>query len=109
MKAVLFTAPDQLEISDVPDPVPPAGWVVVAPAAVGICGTDLHILEGDLARGWPTIPGHEFASEVVAVGRDAHGLKLVTKSQSTRRCTADSAITAAAPAGISASVGVRSA
>jgi 2-desacetyl-2-hydroxyethyl bacteriochlorophyllide A dehydrogenase len=76
MKAVLFTAPDQLEVADVPDPVPPAGWVVVAPAAVGICGTDLHILEGDLARGWPTIPGHEFAGEVVAVGRDAHGLKL---------------------------------
>lgn len=74
MRAVLFTGPNQLEVAQVPDPEPSAGWVVVAPAAVGICGTDLHILEGDLARDWPTIPGHEFAGEVVAVGGDNHGL-----------------------------------
>ena len=74
MKAVLFTAPGVLEIAEVDDPTPSPGWVVVAPAAVGICGTDLHILDGDLARSWPTIPGHEFAGEIVAVGPDAHGL-----------------------------------
>ena len=76
MKAVLFTAPHQLEVAEVPDPVPSTGWVVVAPAAVGICGTDLHILEGDLARGWPTIPGHEFAGEVVATDEDDFGLSV---------------------------------
>jgi 2-desacetyl-2-hydroxyethyl bacteriochlorophyllide A dehydrogenase len=74
VRAVLFTAPHQLEVAEVPDPVPSPGWVVVAPAAVGLCGTDLHILEGDLAREWPTIPGHEFAGEVVAVDQDNHGL-----------------------------------
>jgi 2-desacetyl-2-hydroxyethyl bacteriochlorophyllide A dehydrogenase len=74
VKAVLFTAPHQLEVAEVPDPEPSPGWVVVAPAAVGLCGTDLHILEGDLARQWPTIPGHEFAGEVVATGQDDHGL-----------------------------------
>lgn len=76
MKAVLFTAPGQLEIAEVPDPSPSNGWVVVAPAATGICGTDLHILDGDLAREWPTIPGHEFAGEVVAVADDPHGLRI---------------------------------
>lgn len=74
MRAVLFTAPHQLGVAEVPDPVPSPGWVVMAPAAVGLCGTDLHILEGDLAREWPTIPGHEFAGEVVAVDQDNHGL-----------------------------------
>jgi 2-desacetyl-2-hydroxyethyl bacteriochlorophyllide A dehydrogenase len=39
--------------------------------ACGICGTDLHIIDGDspLAR-YPIIPGHELAGEVVAVGSD---------------------------------------
>jgi len=76
MKAVSFTGPHQLEIQSLPDPAPSTGHVVVAPAAVGICGTDLHILEGDLAREWPTIPGHEFAGEVVAVAKDAYGLRV---------------------------------
>ncbi len=34
-----------------------------------ICGTDLHILEGEFAPSLPIVPGHEFAGEVVAVGR----------------------------------------
>lgn len=77
MKAVLFTGPEQIELGEVPDPTPGAGEVVVAPAATGICGTDLHILDGDLARSWPTIPGHEFAGEVVAVGPgDLFGIKV---------------------------------
>jgi 2-desacetyl-2-hydroxyethyl bacteriochlorophyllide A dehydrogenase len=76
MKAVLFTGIETIEIGEISDPEPSTGRVVVAPTAVGICGTDLHILEGDLARGWPTIPGHEFAGEVVAVADDAHGLRV---------------------------------
>ncbi|MTD15758.1 alcohol dehydrogenase catalytic domain-containing protein [Nakamurella sp. YIM 132087] len=68
MKAVLFTAPETIEIGELPDPTPGPGEVIVAPAAAGICGTDIHILEGDLARSWPTVPGHEFAGTVVAVG-----------------------------------------
>lgn len=76
MQAVLFTGPDQMEVAVVDDPAPGPREVVVAPAGVGICGTDMHILEGDLARGWPTIPGHELAGEVVAVGTDATGVRV---------------------------------
>jgi 2-desacetyl-2-hydroxyethyl bacteriochlorophyllide A dehydrogenase len=39
-------------------------------AGCGICGTDLHILEGEFAPSLPVIPGHEFAGEVVAIGAD---------------------------------------
>ena len=42
-------------------------------AACGICGTDLHILDGEFAPSLPLIPGHEFAGEVVAVGGRRHG------------------------------------
>jgi len=68
MKAITFTGPDMIEVEAVPDPEPGPDQVVVAPAAVGLCGTDLHLLEGDLGSRWPVIPGHEFAGEVVAVG-----------------------------------------
>ena len=70
MRALLFTGPDAFEVGQVVDPTPGPGEVIVAPVSVGICGTDLHVLEGDLARSWPTIPGHEFAGEVVALGSD---------------------------------------
>jgi len=37
--------------------------------ACGICGTDLHIVDGDSPLAcYPVVPGHEFAGEVVAVG-----------------------------------------
>ena len=74
MKAVLFTGVGQVEIGEVPDPTPAAGEVVIEVAAVGLCGTDLHILSGEHRnRGGPQIPGHACAGTVVAVGA---GLKV---------------------------------
>ena len=35
--------------------------VVVEVAACGLCGTDLHILQGEFAPTLPIVPGHEFA------------------------------------------------
>ena len=43
---------------------------MVKVAACGICGTDLHILDGEFAPTLPVVPGHEFAGEVVAVGAE---------------------------------------
>jgi 2-desacetyl-2-hydroxyethyl bacteriochlorophyllide A dehydrogenase len=40
-------------------------------AACGICGTDLHILDGEFAPSLPIVPGHEFAGTVVALGAAA--------------------------------------
>lgn len=44
--------------------------MVVEVAACGLCGTDLHILQGEFAPTLPIIPGHEFAGEVVGIGKD---------------------------------------
>jgi 2-desacetyl-2-hydroxyethyl bacteriochlorophyllide A dehydrogenase len=68
MKSVVITAPGRIEILDTPTPEPAAGEVLIKVAAVGICGTDLHILDGHYAPSLPITPGHEFAGEVVAVG-----------------------------------------
>ena len=70
MKAVVISAPGELEVTTVDDPTPGPREVVVRVASCGICGTDLHILEGEFAPTLPIIPGHEFAGEVVAVGSE---------------------------------------
>ncbi|MGH3488705.1 MAG: zinc-dependent alcohol dehydrogenase family protein [Actinopolymorphaceae bacterium] len=70
MKAAVISEPGKVSVETVPDPSPGPRDVVVAVAGCGICGTDLHILEGEFAPTLPVVPGHEFAGEVVAVGHD---------------------------------------
>jgi 2-desacetyl-2-hydroxyethyl bacteriochlorophyllide A dehydrogenase len=74
MRAAVIKAVDQVEVVTVDDPVPGPRDVVVEVAACGICGTDLHILDGEFAPSLPIIPGHEFAGVVVATGADVYEL-----------------------------------
>jgi (R,R)-butanediol dehydrogenase/meso-butanediol dehydrogenase/diacetyl reductase len=76
MKAAVFTGLHQpLEIATLPDPAPGAGEVVIKVSRCGICGSDLH-MAGDQAFGACSgdVFGHEFAGEVVALGRNVEGL-----------------------------------
>jgi 2-desacetyl-2-hydroxyethyl bacteriochlorophyllide A dehydrogenase len=73
VKAAVVVTPGTLEIQDLPDPTPGPTDVVVEPAAVGICGTDLHIMDGEFAPSFPIVPGHEFAGTIVAVGAQVTG------------------------------------
>ncbi|CQD19134.1 zinc-binding alcohol dehydrogenase [Mycolicibacterium conceptionense] len=58
----------------VPVPQARADGLLVKVLACGVCRTDLHVAEGDLAVHRPrVIPGHEVVGEVVAVGADAGG------------------------------------
>ena len=69
MRAVVFEGPGQLEVTEVADPTPDRGDVVVEVAGVGICGTDIHVYEGDYGGArYPLVPGHEVSGTVVAVG-----------------------------------------
>lgn len=78
MKAALFKAVGEpLAIEDLPDPEPGEGEAVIRVARCGVCGTDLHSTSG---HGY-TLPagaqlGHEYAGEVVAVGRGVERLKV---------------------------------
>ncbi len=76
MKAAVIVEPGAVEVGSVPDPAPGPTDVVVAPVAVGICGTDLHIMDGEFAPAYPIIPGHEFAGEIVEVGAEVTGLRV---------------------------------
>ncbi|MGW3139093.1 zinc-dependent alcohol dehydrogenase family protein [Streptomyces sp. NPDC001139] len=76
MKAAVIEAPGQVTVTTVPDPTPGPREVVVDVAACGLCGTDLHILQGEFAPTLPVVPGHEFAGEVVGLGSEVTELAL---------------------------------
>ena len=58
-------------------PQPAAGELLVAVRSCGVCRTDLHVAEGDLAVHRPDVtPGHEVVGEVVALGPGAEGFQV---------------------------------
>jgi 2-desacetyl-2-hydroxyethyl bacteriochlorophyllide A dehydrogenase len=70
VKAAVIVTPGEIALESVPDPAPGPREVVVQVAGCGICGTDLHIMDGEFAPAYPIVPGHEFAGTVVAAGAD---------------------------------------
>jgi len=75
LKAVVFDSPGKFRISEVPDPIVGSDDVLIAVKAAGVCGTDVHIYEGDFIADYPLIPGHEFAGEVMEVGDAVRNFK----------------------------------
>ncbi|MFD5922670.1 zinc-binding dehydrogenase [Kitasatospora sp. NPDC058201] len=73
--AVRYLAARTLDTAPAETPEPGPGEVLLAPAYVGICGTDLHIFHGDMdARVVaPAVLGHEMSGRVVRVGPDVEG------------------------------------
>jgi 2-desacetyl-2-hydroxyethyl bacteriochlorophyllide A dehydrogenase len=69
MKAAVIQGIGQISIETVPDPVCGDRDVIIEVAAAGICGTDLHILEGEFAPSLPIIPGHEFSGKIIEIGK----------------------------------------
>jgi 2-desacetyl-2-hydroxyethyl bacteriochlorophyllide A dehydrogenase len=74
MKAALVESVGKVGLTTVPDPTPGPRQVVVKVAACGLCGTDLHIRQGEFAPSLPLVPGHEFAGEVVGTGSEVSEL-----------------------------------
>ncbi|MFD3675776.1 alcohol dehydrogenase catalytic domain-containing protein [Streptomyces sp. NPDC058613] len=76
MKALVFEGPGRTVWQDVPDPAlkDPAD-VIVRVDAVTICGTDLHIVKGDLPEVVPgRVLGHEAVGTVVESGGDVRSV-----------------------------------
>ena len=74
----------RITLGETPDPEPKPDEVIVQVAAVGICGSDMHMYEADSATGYmlypgyvkaPNILGHEFAGRVVSIGSAVRDLR----------------------------------
>jgi len=74
MKALVLTQYNHLEIQEVPEPEVGAGEVLVAVRACGICGSDVHGMDGSTGRRRPPIiMGHEAAGVIVRAGAEVEG------------------------------------
>jgi L-iditol 2-dehydrogenase len=76
MKALVLEEYGRLEVRDVEDPKPGPGDVLVRVKACGICGSDVHGLDGSTGRRLPPIiMGHEAAGIVESLGSEVRHLR----------------------------------
>jgi L-iditol 2-dehydrogenase len=69
MKAAVFDN-KEIKIKMITEPIISNSQVLVRVQAVGLCGTDLAIIRGNLETPTPIILGHELAGEVVKLGKN---------------------------------------
>ena len=76
MRAAVLESRGRMAVREVEEPALRPGHVMVAPQAVGICGTDLHVYFGTMEHRvpYPAVLGHEFAGVVVEAAADVEGL-----------------------------------
>jgi propanol-preferring alcohol dehydrogenase len=77
MRCMALASPgERLQLVERPDPAPGPGEVLLGVRACGVCRTDLHIVDGDLApRKRPIVPGHEIVGVVERVGEGVAGVR----------------------------------
>ncbi|MTD58526.1 zinc-dependent alcohol dehydrogenase [Amycolatopsis pithecellobii] len=72
--ALVVRGPHDLVVEQRTAPAPGPGQLLVTPSHVGLCGTDLEIIDGDLDPAYVSLPlvlGHEWSGRVAAVGANA--------------------------------------
>ncbi len=74
---VLERQREPLKSVELPNPTPGAGQILIAVHACGVCRTDLHIVDGELAEPkLPLVPGHQIVGTVAAVGEGTERFEL---------------------------------
>ena len=68
MKAFVIEQPGKAVVKEVAYPQPGPDEVTVKVEKVGICGTDIHIFQGEFISPYPIIPGHEFSGSIHELG-----------------------------------------
>ena len=77
MKALVFRDVGKIELTELPIPkVKEPDDVLLKVKAVGICGSDIKIIEGKHHFKPDTVLGHEFCGEVLEVGTHVHHVKI---------------------------------
>ena len=69
MRAVAFREQGVLALEERPKPTPGYKEILIETAAVGICGTDTHVFDGEFeGTVFPLVPGHEATGTIVELG-----------------------------------------
>jgi len=75
MESIIIQKPKEIKMSERAIPEPGPGEVLIKVIASGICGTDIHIFNGEYLGVYPVIPGHEFSGIIVATGNQVRRFK----------------------------------
>ena len=74
MKALVYVAPERMEIQEIPEPPPAAGEVLLKVGAAGVCGSDLHGFLGHSERRKPgLVMGHEAVATILELHPGVRG------------------------------------
>lgn len=79
MKSAVFYGKHDIRVEDIKSPEILDDDVLVEVKACGVCGTDVHIYEGDKGAAAvtpPTILGHEFSGVIAKVGKNVEKYKV---------------------------------
>jgi propanol-preferring alcohol dehydrogenase len=78
MHAMVLDQPGTpLVMREWPLPVAGAGELLIEVKACGVCRTDLHVVDGELAHAkLPLVPGHEVVGRVAAIGAGVSGFSI---------------------------------
>lgn len=82
MKSAVFYEKHKLIVEDIETPKPGKNEVLIKVMACGICGTDVHIFEGDegaAATPAGTVLGHEFSGAIEMLGEGVSGYQVGDK------------------------------
>jgi len=72
--AMQLEAPHQrLHLVERPVPQPGPGELLLEVAACGVCRTDIHVIDGEVAAHMPIVPGHEIVGRVLDIGDGVQG------------------------------------
>ena len=77
MQAIYFTAKNDVQYQDLPDPKPQQNQVIIEVKASGICHTDFEVLKANYGTGaFPLVPGHEYAGIVIDKGNNVKDIQI---------------------------------
>ena len=68
MESIVIQRPKEIELTERGVPELGPGEILIKVMASGICGTDIHIFNGEYLGAYPVIPGHEFSGIIMSTG-----------------------------------------
>lgn len=77
MRALVVRGPGQIDLEERIEPDLPPGCILIRPTVVGLCGTDLEIIDGGVDPAYirlPLVIGHEWSGVVIDAGTAHNGL-----------------------------------
>lgn len=73
VKAAILEDVRKIKVVDYPEPKVEDNGILLKMELCGVCGTDMHLYEGNMKIPFPVIPGHEWVGVIEEIGEKAKG------------------------------------